>query len=313
MISMPKYSKIEYSVPEVAGSFIKSDKWHLQEKIDGSMFRFMITKDGEKSMGTRNTVFDNTVSVKGWESAIDTANHVIDKCYLGSVRAVVFYTEYLASTKHNTIKYDRVPLNNLYLFDIINLDDAGVWRYYKPNIVVDFAYTYGLEPVETVELSHKPSIDEIKEFINKPSILGGPREGTVIKHYDGGCYMNYGHPTIPMFKFVKDDFKELNKINWKQNNPNSGKDLVDIASSMINKEAVWKKAVFHARDKGLLVDSMRDMMVLVRSVEEEFAEEYDEVLRKEMYDKIRPKIVHFTMAGFAEWYKKMLYENMDVK
>ena len=109
---MYKYPKILHiGAPLVETIFF--NEVEITEKIDGSQCRIELTEDsvmvGSKNQGIADHGMFEIAHDQG-----DRIHSETDWRTLGS--EVTLFCEFLKEPKHNTIKYDRVPLNHLYLF-----------------------------------------------------------------------------------------------------------------------------------------------------------------------------------------------------
>ncbi len=311
---LPKYAKIEHVVPPAAGDITELTDWYIEEKVDGSQFRFAIDSDGKRYFGSKNVEYvDNVQPVeKSFALAVEQANKALDNydAYINGVYGgwqTVFFAEFVRDIQHNTLRYDRAPKNNLYLFDVMNISPSNQIEWLRPRSLCEYAQILGVEPVAYDAVNIAVSMSEIEKMIAKPSVLGGSREGVVVKNYDR-IYDYFGYQTFVAYKFVRKEFVELNRKQWKQNNPNTG-DLYEQAIGIINKENAWKKAIQHARDNGQLNGRMQDMPVIFAELEKDYETEYKPEVEKQVIPKIHQKTRRSLVQGLPLYYKQMLYEN----
>ena len=287
MKSVPGYTKVltlgsAYTENALVGEVI------VQEKVDGSQFSFGINEDGESVMRS-----------KGQQLFLDNFAPMFEKCvkYVQGLKLDVspdtyFYCEYLQRPKHNTLKYAREPQNNLILFDVLT---EGGWVD-KPSLQ-HWSEKLKIEVIPEIYRGNV-DVDMIKGFMQTESFLGGEKiEGVVIK--------NYG--TQIFTKYVQESFKERNADEWKTKK--SGGGIVEFISSF-KSLARWEKAVIHAKEKGILAVSPRDIGLLMKMVAQDVREEETENIKNSLYQFYVEEILRVSVRGFPEWYKDKLLENL---
>lgn len=325
LMELPKYAEImnieRYAIFKEKSNQGEIDeskgKFYIEEKVDGSQFRFGIDGDGNFMAGSKNVNYSNENQP---ERSFKQICEVMEKKLklINEFRVlepndfIVFYAEYLRSEKHNALKYDRVPKGNLYLFDIaIN----GV---YQPiDYIKDWAKVLEIEPVNVYDISDKlPEYNSISEKLKTwNSCLGGINpEGVVIKNYDITIMDNYRKVETPlMIKVVRDGFKEILKKDWKKREGKSANDIIGRIIDQVNKNAVWDKAIFRLRDEGKLTGKMQDMKLLIEAVNDDILKEWQEVIYKELYSSFERDIEKAFAKGLAEYYKKKIYDELKDK
>ncbi len=305
-IRLMSYPKIRYVETYSPTDIPNNGEYWIQEKVDGSQFRFSIDKDGEILFGSHHVIFDKNAENGSWKPAIDSAKNGI-KLYMEHIGVyeneikITFFAEYLSKPQHNTLKYGGVPKGNIVLFDVcIN---ESLWL--KPDEVVIIAKLMEIEPVNILGVMEQiPKEEYLDNLINNTtSSLGATTiEGVVVKN--PFHLINYIGTTFPapfMFKKVRESFKEENKTEWKKNNPSQQ----DFLENMLSKQAVWNKIIATARDENKLTGSMKDMAVLTEILKDEFVNEYDAFLKEELYNHFKPIIYKNVTRGLAEYYKNL--------
>lgn len=325
IMELPKYSEImnieRYALYKEKNSIDESKgKFIIEEKVDGSQFRFGIDGTGNFMAGSKNINY-------GGENQPDKSfNKIYEEMkmkltylyktgefsFLEPNDFIVFYGEYLRSPKHNALKYDRVPKGNLYLFDIaVN----GVYQR-TDDIINYWAEKLEIEPVNVYSISDTlPEYNSISSNLKIwNSCLGKINpEGVVIKNYGIKIMDNFRKIEAPfMVKIVRSEFKEILKKDWKQREGKSANDIIGRIMNQVNKNAVWDKAIFHLRDEGKLTGTMRDMKELVEKVDEDILKEWQEVIYKELYSSFEYDIRRAFTRGLAEYYKKKIYDNIQI-
>lgn len=287
MKSVPSYTKIltlgsAYTENALVGDVI------VQEKVDGSQFSFGINEDSELVMRS-----------KGQQLFPDNFAPMFEKCvkYVQSLKLGVtpdtyFYCEYLQRPKHNTLKYGREPQNNLILFDVLT---GGRWL--NRSELIDMAKRLDIDIIPEL-FCGQINVDKIKSLLSLESFLAGELiEGVVIK--------NYGTQTFT--KYVQESFKERNADEWKTKKSGSG--ISEFVASF-KSEARWEKAIIHAREKGELTVSPKDIGLLMKMVAQDVREEETENIKNHLYQYYIDEILRVSVRGFPEWYKNKLLENV---
>ncbi len=289
-----KYSKILQLGDPLIKDIFEGD-WIIEEKIDGSNFRFGIDKEGNRYFGSKEVNYtDEHPPDKMFQPAIDTANKLLDK--MGQVPvSTIFVCEYMRSPKHNTLCYERVPKHNLMLLDVLQ---NGEYTPYKKAV----GDSLDMETVPQIANGTKPlHMKDLDALLQMPSVLGKEKvEGVVIKNF-GKRFIAHSKSYPYMAKYVREEFKEQNKVEWGQGVP-----LPEKILSGFPKEPRWHKAVEHLRDRGELQSNMRDMVKLTQEVEMDFETECEAEVKRVLYGHYRHELVSGMKRGLAEWYKKEL-------
>lgn len=280
-------------------------EFYIEEKYDGSQFRFGV-KDGVKWYGSKSVDYkENEATQKMFRLAVEQAEKALNKIPL--VDNIAFFAEFLSSPKHNTLTYERVPTNNLVIFDVYDLDEN---KYLTPDLVNYYAKKLGLEGVKVFATMDKfPSKQMVDEYLKQESALGGSKiEGVVIKNYSMIIEINTQiRPLI--YKYVRDDFKELNNKEW---NKHPDKQKIDgIVADTINREAIFRKAVQHLVESGKFTGNMRDMRDLVDLVYDDLEQEYKTVIAEKLYEKFEKDVKALIVKGLPEYYKDYLFEQTE--
>lgn len=309
-----KYPKILQ--PNILDKFnLKADgHFFVQEKYDGSQFRFGIDETGKYWFGSKGVTYtDKRPPEKMFIKAVQKATEALDRLKENTVKAyfhsITFFAEYIRRPKHNTLTYDHVPENNLVLFDVYDYrkNPAG-WL--NPEDVTDYAKVLGIDHALTYVITSKfPPYTDIEKLLTEKSSLGGTQiEGVVIKNYDITLEIN-GEIRPLFYKYVRDDFKELNNAEW-NSHPNK-KSIESIVPEVLNKEAVFRKAVQHLEENGKAEGHMRDMQRLIPLVYEDLYEEYLPAIQEMLIKKFQKDIEREIVRGLPEYYKKYLYEKTE--
>lgn len=277
--------------PHIAELF--EDEVLMEEKIDGSQFSFG-KFNGELKCRSKGQEIIVDAPEKMFDKAVKTVLNSKDKLHDGWT----YRAEYLSKPKHNTLAYDRVPVNNLIIFDI-NTDLETYLNYDDKSTET---YRLGLEAVQRLGNQKLDNPDQVLKLLEQDSILGGQKiEGIVFKNYsrfgrDGKALMG---------KYVSEAFKEKHKVDWKTGNP-SGRDFIALLAQSYRTPARWEKAVIHLKEKGLLENSPRDIGNLMKELQNDLDAECLEEIAMKMAKHVMPMIKRTIGRGFPEWYKEQL-------
>lgn len=257
-----------------------------QEKVDGSQIGFRL-EPGAALPDIRS----KRAEARG-NGMFDLACEVIDALELHP--GWTYRGEYLQKPKHNAITYGRVHRHHIVLFDI----DRGECDYLSPDELRAEGARLGLEVVPTWVHAGDPD----PEWLKRESFLGGAIvEGWVAKDY---TRLDRRGKTA-MVKCVRDDFREVNKANWKKQNPSRMARFDEIAARYAT-EARWQKGVQHLAEDGQLEQSPRDIGPLMREVSRDIEEECAEEVKEALYAAFRKELLRTATRGLAEWYKRQL-------
>lgn len=314
MKAVPSYGKIltlgsAFTENAIVGNI------SIQEKVDGSLFAFGVNEDGEVVMRSKGAVLTE-------DNHAQMFDHVV--AYIMSIRKalqtvgkdVYFYGEYLQSPKHNTLKYRRVPTNHIVLFDVV---EQG--KYVTREKLELYANFLGVDVIPDLWIGNlseyvlsKPKgmslpLDFIKRLTETTTSYLGDEiiEGVVIKNYTQTILL--GGNIYPLFtKFVRESFKERHNADWKIRQP---KDNLQSWFEGFKSEARWQKAIIHAREKGLLQQSPRDIGPLLKMIQQDIQEEEEQNIKNYLYKAFIDDILRKSIRGFPEYYKERLLENVN--
>jgi hypothetical protein len=269
----------------------------VQEKVDGSQISFERSPDGEtlrmRSKGAELNLFAP-------DKMFSRGVHMVREKFEQLMPGWIYRGEYLAKSKHNALAYDRVPANNIILFDI----EVAPCEFLNPEAGVNEAGRLGFEYVPNLYHGKVEDVQMFRGFLDRTSVLGGVKvEGVVVKNY-----LRFGIDKKPLFgKFVSEAFKEAHAKEWKLTNPGIG----DIIQQIIDKyrtTARWQKGVQHLREAGVLEDAPKDIAPLFKEIPADLLKEEGEEIRDVLMRWAWPKIQRGVMAGMPEWYKNELLQ-----
>ena len=234
MTSFNSYPKI-YNVGHVAlKDFFLSGTTIIEEKVDGSQISF--GRFGSLlRVRSKGCEIDVDAPPKMFELAVKQIKDRSDLLKDGWT----YRGEYLAKPKHNTLAYDRVPKDNVIIFDIA----TGEEDYLYPMLKDAVAFELGFEAVPSLgQFSGVPTMDELQSLLGTTSVLGGQKiEGFVLKKLDPILGVDK-KPLIA--KFVSDSFKEIHGKDWKDRHP-AGGDIITVLKDSFRTPARWNKAIQH--------------------------------------------------------------------
>jgi len=291
----------------------------IEEKVDGSQFRIGIRPDGIIECASHNSK-DGEVLSSMFNLAIEKAHHIFAG-YKPDVEMTIF-CEYLKSPTHNTIKYERVPINNLILFDV-KRGDMYLDRPQKEK----FAGEHGIELVpllwegegSTIKHAELDKMNEAfqDELLKHASILGH-NEKTEFKYIEGFVVKNYGklydvnkftdfrsstHPWMCV-KIVNEKFKEKNH----DVNPNKTNKFQELKDNYAI-EARMIKAINRGKEQGLLTGSMADLAWLIPDMKRDIVDEEGEGIKEALWNIFSGEILKNAGKLMPQVYKKYLEDN----
>jgi hypothetical protein len=275
----------------------------ITEKVDGSQFIFG-KLNGELMMRSKGCVIHDYRDRKESDLFYPAIQHVMSIEHL-LTEGCVYYSETLCRPKHNTLKYERTPKNNIALFGISVI---GRQSFCDSHDELSKA-AQGLD-IDVVPLIHRGVIrhaDELRAFMDKPSYLGGTNaEGIVVKNY-AQPFLLGGQP-IPVMagKYVSEAFKEVHRKNWTKENTGAGK--WQLFKESYRTEARWHKAVQHLNEAGEIEFSPKDIGKLITEIKRDITEEEKETIKEFLWREFGSEVLRVAVGGFPEWYKQQLLD-----
>lgn len=265
----------------------------VEEKIDGSQFSFMLGLDGQPYCRSRN---NSLAAGQGgqFSGAVAYVHSIEDKLLPG----FVYRGECVSRARHNKITYDRVPTGNIVLWSVESrelvsdetLETGGYFNliYHDPH---DFAERLGLEAVPVIATLELDEFALLDKFIEGPSMLGGQREGIVVKC--GGLKAKLVSPAfteVVVKKRVTASDEEFLRELGTRYAPNPRRD----------------KAVAYLRDSGELKGSMADIGPIIKRINQDVLEECTDQIKAELFAKYWKFISKGINEGVATWYVDLL-------
>jgi hypothetical protein len=254
----------------------------IQEKVDGSQFRFGKNEQSKLVIGTKGTIITHPDENKMFKFGSEYIFSIEEKI-LKYPENSFFYGEYLEKPKHNVLSYEKVPKNHIVLFDAI----IGSRYITDRNELTDIANNLDIDIIpelfrgklkdRAVGGGFSNPLDHLKRIIETtPSFLGNEViEGCVIKNYNQTIML--GGNVFPLFtKFVRQSYKERHVNEWSIKNP---KDSLEEYIKGFKNENRWIKAILHLKEKGLITQSPKDIGILLKEVQNDILTEETENIK----------------------------------
>lgn len=272
----------------------------IQEKVDGSQFRIYKDAEGMLHYGSHRVDFKEGMADKMFNKAIDNCRTALSNV----PNDTMIFAEYLSSIRHNTLKYDRVPKNNLVIFDVLYNN-----KWFTYDELNGFCIAYGFDCVPL--LYHGEGKEVTKEMMDKlihtQSFLGGTEvEGIVIKNHSKTYPVEYLIGMPVMGKYVREEFKEKNMEVWKEIKM-SPEDRIGKALAV---ESRWLKSINRLKEEGKLTNTPKDLAILIPEIINDIEIEEKENIKEELYKGYIKTLKNMWTRGFPEYYKKKLMESM---
>lgn len=268
----------------------------VEEKIDGSQLTFGRMQDGELHCRSKGKQLDLEDVDKLFAPVVNALQKIAEKL----PRGVIFRAEAVTRNRHNVLNYGRVPMHFLVVYDVQSLDG---WL--DPACKRKLCWSLDLEVVEfdSIRLFHE--YGELEAYLDLPSMLGGPREGIVIKPFDYVPLDPYTNMPV-MAKMVREEFREKHKVAGNPNGTPGPKHIIERLVSEFATEARWQKAVQHLQERGELEGEMLDVRALMLEVAADVAKEEETYIRCMLWEWAWPQVKRQVAKGLPEWYKERL-------
>lgn len=299
MNKIPQYTKVltlgsSFTENALVGDVV------IQEKIDGSQFRWGVLGDGEFAVASKGKTILLEAPEKMFNKGVEYLVSIKDKI-LKFPKNTYFYGEYMQREKHNVLTYGRTPQNHIVLFDVMS---GGRW--FKRKELEKIAKELEIDIVPEL-FKGKATPKTIEKLLKTKSFLGKEViEGVAIKNYNETIML--GGFIFPLFtKYVRQEFKERHETEWKTKKP---KDTMNLFIMSFKNEARWLKTFQHLRDEGELENSLKDLAKLIPGVQKDIAEEESENIKQVLYDIAIKQINRVAVSGLPEWYKEKLLDNL---
>ena len=275
-----------------------NEEVEITEKLDGSQFVFGKI-DGVLYMRSKGAQIFPEAPQKMFLTAID---YVMS---LNLPDGIVFYCEYMSKPKHNVLKYERVPLNNLMLFGVADVTGHNFYKKYSD--LTMFAEGINIEPAPILFQGKIIEAGDILDLMNTDSHFGGVKiEGIIVKNYHRPFLLG-GQP-IPLMagKFVSEKYKEISGKYWSKEHTNKGK--WETLKENYRTESRWLKSIQHLRDDNLLENSPKDIGFLIKAIQQDIIDEEKDNIKEFLWKEFGQELLRKSTSGFPEFYKKYLME-----
>jgi hypothetical protein len=291
----------------------------IQEKVDGSFFAFGLFPESnldaataafgctaEEAKPLELTELELKVRSKGAVMIPDAPEGM----FKPAVKAVKdrqdllrpgwqYRGETLVKPKHNALSYDRIPKDNIILFDVCTDEET----YLPYEELCAEAKRLDLEVVPQLFSGTVQSTEQLRVYLDCISILGGQKiEGVVVKPLTP----LYGIDKKMLFgKFVSEAFKEVHRKAWGESNPGPT-DIIHRLGEMYANGARYQKALVHLREAGQIEDSPRDIGKLIREIPVDVLKECEDDIKEALFKYAWPHISRIIIREVPTWYKDLL-------
>lgn len=270
----------------------------VEEKIDGSQFSFGVFS-GELRCRSKSVAINMFAPEKMFLNAVRVAKELHESGVLKE--GYTYRTEYLNSPKHNSLAYQRIPLNHLMGFDV----STGFEEFLTDEEKREELRRIGIEVVPQLFRGKVNNPQELRNLLENISVLGGQLiEGVVVKNYNQRTSLGQ----ISMGKLVSEAFKEVHQADWKERG-NEKKDFIETLIYKYRTPARWNKAIQHLKEKGQLLNDPKDIGPLIKEVNTDVETECAEELREAFYNWGWPQVARGLTHGLPQWYKEELLKS----
>jgi hypothetical protein len=295
-VDIPSYPKV-YNLGHTAIADLFRDPVIVEEKIDGSQFSFGVI-GGKLCARSRTKQINLDDPDNLFQIAVEQIRAAEHSLRAGSI----YRGEYLAKPRHNGLAYDRVPSQNIMIWDIEYAPGSG--DYASPPLRHQLAAAAGFESAPVISNGEPVTFEGLEKLLERTSVLGGQLiEGVVVKNYH-----RFGRDgKILAGKCVSPRYKEIQRKQWTRDNP-ARKDVLEFLVAEHRTDARWEKAIQHLREAGVLQDEPRDIPALIKELHRDLDEECRSEIAERLAAWAMPKVKRGVTRGFAEYYKHRLME-----
>jgi len=296
---IPAYPKI-YALGSKPVTDIFDGVVEVTEKVDGSFFGFG-KLNGEVLCRSKGQQLNMESPEKMFTQGVEYVKSIADKLD----DSVMYYGEYMNKPRHNTLKYETIPLNHIALFNVVK---CGQWVTSREEMVEEAAkIDMGIVPlISTFEMHDgKFDTDILKAMLETESFLGGQKiEGVVVKNYEKQFLIGDRYHPIMAGKYVSEAFKEVHGMNKTFNSKGKWETYIE----QYRTEARWEKGLQHLAESGVITWTPRDIGVLIKEVQADITEECSEDIKEFLFKTHMGALIRRSTQGLPEWYKDKLID-----
>lgn len=298
---IPSYPKV-FNLGHPSAASVFFGEYVIEEKLDGSQLSFSVDEDGVLACRSKGAQIDIDNPPNLFQKAVDSVKFLAGEGKLTT--NWIYRAEAFQSKRHNAINYGRAPEAGFIIFDVEtnngfftgDMKRVAVRELGDVECVREFSWETGA-PTEAM----------IDALLHQESMLGGAKvEGVVFKNYAQPSAFGPVAFPVTFVKYVNPSFRELNATRQKTEWSTANADVIEVLLSHFNREAIWKKAVQHLGDEGLLQGAPQDIGPLLKEINQDFEAENRAVVEEILYKKFRDKVMKGLTTGFPEWYKAEL-------
>ena len=268
------------------------------EKLDGSQIGWGKV-NGEFIVRSKGTIINKDNPDNLFQEGVAYLKSIVDRV----PDNMFFYGEYFKRPKHNTLCYDRIPKHHIALFGVLSLPDSFSSDY---KLLEEWAEIFDIEPIPLLYRGMITNKEQYESLMDSVSVLGGAKiEGIVIKNYQRSLIINQNciYP-ITCAKLVSEEFKEVHRGRWKDEETKGGK--LEQFYNSFRTPARWAKAVQHLKERGELTDTPKDIGALFKEVSIDIEAEEKEFIMEQLYLMFRKDLMKHATHGMPEWYKEQI-------
>lgn len=279
-----QYPKI-YALGSVEVADILSYPVEITEKVDGSQIGFGVV-DGDLIIRSKGSLIVQSQPNNLFKNATAYIVSIKERLTPGWF----YYGECLQTPRHNKLKYERVPYGHIALYGVKDHEgDFLTWA-----SMTRVANLLGVEHVPLLGVVRHYTVEELQEFLELESFLGGAIEGIVI---------NSGRMSA---KLVRQEFKEV----MREKKPKAAQGDTDKAIqetfAAFCTQARWDKAIQHLRESGEIKGSNSDIGLIIREIQRDVLEEEEGYVKELLWSMFRRKFLSAVVEGFPKYYQERL-------
>lgn len=298
---IPSFPKI-FALGQIYVTKILSGQIEITEKIDGSAFSFG-KLGGQVHMRSKRAVVHKNMADQMFDKAHDYVLSIQDRLSDGKI----YYVEYLRKPKHNTLAYERIPMNGMALYGVSDHTTGAFVSEYTD--LMRYAEQINIDVVPLLYLGKLSTVESLKSLLDRKSFFGNVDiEGIVVKNYQRSMEIADKFFPIMCGKFVSEKYKEQ-AGGWAKDHTNTGR--WELYKQSYRTEARWIKAVQHLRDEGKLKNEPADIGDLIREVQRDITEENRIDIMEFLWSHFGKEVLRISTAGLPEFYKTYLMEGMN--